>query len=152
MSFIHRVATAFFTALPGGLLILLLLFTDFLGSEPWWDMFLAVLVILSIASLFSGLILPALLRRMGWRPSWVWILMQGALSWGLALLLLGMFSLTPLCIGQENGDGINDLVECVDRASMSGLACTPLYLGLLTISAFIGGRVMKFFDPSRTGK
>lgn len=147
-----RLVSAFFTALPGGLLILLLLLTDFMGSEPWWDMFLAVLVILSIASLLSGLILPALLRRMGWRPSWLWILMLGAASWGLALLLLGMFSLTPLCIGQENGDGINDLVECMERAGMSGLACTPLYLGLLTISAFIGGRVMKFFEPSGIGK
>jgi hypothetical protein len=152
MSFIHRVETALFTALPGCLLILLLLWTDFLGSEPWWDMFLAVLVILSIASLLSGFIFPALLRNMGLRPSWIWILVQGSLSWGLALLLMGIFSLTPLCIGQENGDGVNDLVECVDRAGMSGLVCTPLYMGLLTISAFIGGRVMKFFEPSRTGK
>lgn len=147
MSFTRRLGTAFFTALPGGLLILLLLFTDFLGSERWWDMFLAVLAALSVISLVLGLWLPPLFQKMGLRPSWLWILAQGSLSWGLALLLLGIASLTPLCIGQENGDGVNNLVGCMDRAAMSGLACTPLYLGLLAASAFAGHRTLQFLWP-----
>jgi hypothetical protein len=65
---------------------------------------------------------------------------------------LGVFSLTPLCIGQENGDGVNDLAECMGRATMSGLVCTPVYLGLLIASAIIGNWVMKFFESNMTRK
>ena len=144
--------SSFFTALPGSILIILFLLTGFLGNEAWWGMFLTVLIILLIGGLLSGFSLPALFQKLGLTRSWAWILVQGSLAWGLALFLLGVFSLTPLCIGQENGDGVNDLAECMGRATMSGLVCTPVYLGLLIASTIIGNGVMKFFESNMTRK
>ena len=145
MSLLSRLLSSFFTALPGSLLIVLFLLTGFLGNEPWWRMFFIVLIILLMSSAFSGLALFTLFQRLGLNRSWVWILVQGLLVWGLALFLLGTFSLTPLCIGQENGDGVNDLAECMERAVMTGMMCTPVYVSLLAANAFIGNWVLKIF-------
>jgi len=79
-------------------------------------------------------------------------MVQGSLSWVVTLLLLGIFSMTPLCIGQENGDGVNNLAACMERAVMSGLVCTPVYFSLLIASAFFGNWVIKLFEQSITGR
>jgi hypothetical protein len=144
---LKRLHSSFFTALPALLLVVMFQISGFPGSEPWWNMFLTVLIFLLGGSLVAGFIFPSLFTRAGIKPPMVWILVQGILMWGFALFLLGGFSLTPFCIGQENGDGVNNLAECIQRATMSGLVCTPVYLGLLIANAFIGSWAMRFIEP-----
>jgi len=103
-----------------------------------------VLVVLLIASLSFGFKLPNLFQKLRIRQAWIWILIQGLLAWIVALIVLGFLNLTPLCIGQDNGDGNNDIGMCFFMTALSGLVYTPLYLGMQTISALIGHWVIKY--------
>jgi hypothetical protein len=53
-------------------------------------------------------------------------------------LALAVISITPLCIGQENGDGTNNLSQCIVVSGVVSLAFSPLELIMLTFSTFLG--------------
>jgi len=57
------------------------------------------------ASLVLGFALAARLRRAGLRRAWMWLFVQGAIAWSIALWTLAMLNFAPLCIGQDNGMG-----------------------------------------------
>jgi hypothetical protein len=139
-----RLFSAFFTAMPGFIFSVLFLFSRWLGREYWGGTYLMVLVVLPIASLSFGFKLPNLFQKLRIRQAWIWILIQGLLAWIVALIVLGFLNLTPLCIGQDNGDGNNDIGMCFFMTALSGLVYTPLYLGMQTISALIGHWVIKY--------
>ena len=63
-----------------------------------------------------------------------------AIAWCVALIVLGAISLTPLCVGQDNGDGINDLGLCVLQVIGVGVAMTPIQLAL--VAAATAGAVL----------
>ena len=144
MSTSTRLLSAFFAVIPGFIFSILFLVSRWLGREYWWGTYLMVLVVLLIASLSFGFKLPNLFQKLRIRQAWIWILIQGLLAWIVALIVLGFLNLTPLCIGQDNGDGNNDIGMCFFMTALSGLVYTPLYLGMQTISALIGHWVIKY--------
>lgn len=84
-----------------------------------------------------GLFAPWLARRGYGRLKMFTLLFGGAyLAWQAALIGLGVLNLTPLCIGQNNGDGSNGLPECVIQTIGVGLVSTPLALTLLAMVVF----------------
>jgi hypothetical protein len=95
-----------------------------------------VLGCFGLGSFGVGLFAPWLGRRGYGRLKIFALLFGGAcLAWLAALIVLGVLNLTPLCIGQNNGDGFNRLGECVIQTIAVGLVSTPIVLALLAASA-----------------
>jgi hypothetical protein len=81
-------------------------------------------LILISASLLLGRILAAWLHGGTFDYPWLWLFISGGLAWLIALLSLALLNLTPLCVGQDKGDGTNNyeqllimyLVYCAGNA------------------------------------
>ena len=134
----NRLLSAFFTALPGLLLFVLFLSSRWLGRDYWWGTYTVVLLVLLMTSLVFGFALPDMFQKLRMRHPWQWILIQGLLAWLISLAVLWLLNMTPLCIGQNNGDGNNDLGMCMFMTVMSGIVYTPIYFGMLVVSSLIG--------------
>jgi hypothetical protein len=63
-----------------------------------------------------------------------------AFAWVASLMLLGVLNLTPLCLGQDNGDGRNTCVLCVIQSVASAVIYTPPMLLLAGLAAWGLGR------------
>jgi hypothetical protein len=137
---ITRNISATFTTIPA-LLFAAFSLTTFRG-EYFWLTYALMSVVFLTASALLGLFLPTRLQgsRLG-RP-WMWILVQGVLAWGLALLTLALLNMTPLCVGQDNGDGINKLTLCFVQTIGVAIASTPVAFTLLGLSALAGGAIL----------
>jgi len=142
MSTPSRLVSSFFSALPGLVLFVLSLSASWFGRDYWWGTYTAVLLVLFMTSLVFGFALPEMFQKLRMRNPWQWILTQGLLSWLMSLAVLWLLNLTPLCIGQNNGDGNNDPGMCIFMTVMSGIIYTPLYLGLLAVSSLIGHAIL----------
>ncbi len=92
-----------------------------------------------VASLALGFIVPYLDSRHWKRHSILWISGQEVVAWMLAILALTVLNLTPLCIGQDNGDGINDLALCMLQPAMANIIYSPMGFILLCLTALPGG-------------
>jgi len=132
-----------FTALPGFFFLILFFAASLFGMDYWWRTYLAVLIALVIGGLYFGFALPNILQGSKLKQPWMWITMSGLIAWILAFLLLGVLNLTPLCVGQDNGDGNNDFLLCLISTVASGIVYTPVYLVTLGGSAVIGQWVMR---------
>ena len=149
MSTSKRFVSAFFTVLPAVTFLGLFLLTGWVGREYWWGTYFAVLIVLLLNSLLFGFVLPNIFERLRTYYPWVWILIQGLFAWIVALIVLGLINITPLCVGQDNGDGNNDFGMCMFMTALSNVVYTPIYLMLLGASALIGHWVMKIFSSQR---
>ena len=138
MSTSNRLTSAFFTALPGFFFLILFRVSSSFGRDYWWVTYTAVLLILLLTSALFGFALPPMFQTLRMNQPWTWILSQGLLAWTISMAVLGLLNLTPLCIGQNNGDGNNDVGMCMFMTALSGIVYTPVYLGLLAVSAAIG--------------
>ncbi len=59
-----------------------------------------------------------------------------ALAWVASLVLLGILNLTPLCVGQDNGDGRNTCALCIIQSVASAVIYTPPVLLLVGLAAW----------------
>jgi hypothetical protein len=66
-----------------------------------------------------------------WRLFW-----RQMLAWSLSVLALAVINLTPLCLGQNNGDGRNSLVMCIMLTVL-----WPGFMSLCVIPAAYGTAV-----------
>ena len=99
------------------------------------------LIIIS-TSLLLGQILPAWLHGGRFEYPWLWLFITGGLAWLIALLSLALLNNTPLCVGQNNGDGTNSYSLCVLYTVLVTLVYSSFELVLLALSAFIGGKIL----------
>jgi hypothetical protein len=143
MSTASRFVSSFFTALPGFVFFAWFLRSGWIGREYWWETYLTVLFVLILSSLLFGFTLPTVFQKLRLRHPWLWILAQGLLAWTLALFVLGLLNLTPLCVGQDNGDGNNDFALCNFMTALSGIVYTPPYLAILVISSLTGHWILR---------
>jgi hypothetical protein len=65
------------------------------------------------------------------------LLFCGAVAWGLAVATLFALSVTPLCVGQDNGDGANGYPECVFFAVLSSLVYSSAVLPVVFVSSWL---------------
>ena len=101
------------------------------------------LAVFLAASFALGFFIPALSPALWKRQPVLWLLGQGMLAWLLALLALWIINLTPLCVGQDNGDGNNNVALCALETVMVSLTCSPLEFLLLSLTALPGGWLIK---------
>ena len=64
-------------------------------------------------------------------------------SWVLAFLTLAVLNLTPLCVGQDNGDGMNGISQCIMYTVLSGSIYSMINLALVAAVAYTGGFVCR---------
>jgi hypothetical protein len=140
MSKLLRLLTGLSSALPA-LLVGLCVFTCF-RDEYYWLSYLIMAGIFTLSSFGWGYLLPSWMRGSRFNYPWLWVFIAGGLSWVLAISMLGLLNLTPLCIGQDNGDGINDAGLCFLYTALAGLVYTPGMLVLLLANSFIGGKIL----------
>ncbi len=111
--------------------------------EYYWKSYLLVCGVFLAASFTIGFITPALAPKYWIRHPSLWFFGQGWLAWLVALLALGAVNLTPLCIGQDNGDGNNNLTLCVVQSVLVAIVFSPLEFILLCLMALPGGWLIK---------
>jgi hypothetical protein len=141
MSIMIRTHSTLFTSIPALFWLTLIVLEG--DDEYFWIIYRTAGVLFLLTSLLLGSIVPGLFPGAWQRRPGLWLAGQGTLAWGIALLALGMLSLTPLCIGQDNGDGINDLALCMVQAALVGFIYSFPQAVLLLVSAFAGGVIIK---------
>jgi hypothetical protein len=140
MPFASRIVAAFFLSLPAWVVGI---GVYAIGNDQYYrDTYLAAWSVYLVGSLLAGLLIPPPAQKFGWLKSWAWLFLLGVVAWMSGLLVVGVLNLTPLCIGQDNGDGINDLGLCVFYTILAAVFYSPLILGILLWSTGIGGALL----------
>lgn len=147
MDQVHRLLSGSISAIPAIILGICLLTIS--RNEYYWSTYAITTLIYFGASLFLGLILPARMYKTHIRYPWLWLFISGGFAWVIALLSLALLNLTPLCVGQDNGDGINTYSLCILYSVLVTLIYSPSVLILLTLSAFIGGNIIRTLIRAR---
>ncbi|MFZ5878624.1 MAG: hypothetical protein ACOY0R_04590 [Chloroflexota bacterium] len=147
MSFIRRAGTAVFTALPALPFFLPVIAIESLRREYYWISILA-----GASALLGSALVLGFLQPRGVRAHWAWILAAGLAAMGLALTATAAVNLTPLCVGQNNGDGNNDLGRCLGYVLLYAVFYGIPYLLMLAASAGIGHWALKFLDTTTKKK
>jgi len=126
-------------SLPAGLFgCCVLTFKD----EYYWPTYLITSLVFISISYVLGTNLPGLIKNKKFDFPSVWFFTAGALGWLTALICIGLLNLTSLCIGQDNGDGINDLSLCTFYTLLVVIIYTPGILGLILVNALVSGKVL----------
>ena len=111
MSAFKRILNAIFTTLPAtGFGILEYISHDI---DYFWRIYDITIAVFLVASLFLGFFIPVFLRKILTTNPWLNVIIPALLAYIIAGLALAVISITPLCIGQENGDGTNNLSQCI---------------------------------------
>jgi hypothetical protein len=118
------------------------------GCEYFWKSYAFVCGIFLAASFALGFFIPALSPIHWKRQPILWLLGQGLLAWLIALLALWVINLTPLCVGQDNGDGNNSVALCAVETVLVSLTCSPMEFILLSLTALPVGWLIKRLDKS----
>ena len=95
-----------------------------------------------LTSLILGLILPILLQGSKFNYPWLWVFIAGGLAWLVVLAVFALLNLTPLCIDQDNGDGINNIALCTMYTVLVSLVYSPVVLIITTLNAIICGNIL----------
>jgi hypothetical protein len=117
-----------------------LFFVQTFSGEYYFPMYMAQAVVFCLASVTAGVLLwhPYFAEASGWRLI-VRILICFLIAWGISLMALGFFSLTPICVGQDNGDGHNNLMLCIIQFGLASITLTiPALITTSLASLFAG--------------
>ena len=136
-----RLLSILFTSIPAVLWLTLVLLVD--GDDYYWPAYILTCGIFLGVSLVIGFLGPTLFPQSFKRHPGLWIFAQGILAWIAAVMVLGLLNLTPMCVGQDNGDGNNDLVMCVVQTVVVALVYSPLEFILLLPAAVTGGLLLR---------
>ena len=141
MSITIRLLTGLFSIFPALFFTACALTTS--RDEYFWPTYLIVSLIFIGFSLLLSQILPRWMFGSRFDYPWLWLFIAGGLAWLVAMLSFALLNLTPLCVGQDNGDGINDLGLCFLYTFLFTLIYSPIELVLLLLSAFAGGKILR---------
>ena len=141
MSLTIRLLTSLFSVFPALIFTACALMTS--REEYFWPTYLIVSLIFIGISLLLSQILPSWMHGSRFDYPWLWLFIAGGLAWLVSLLSLTLLNLTPLCVGQDNGDGINDLGLCLLYTILVTIIYSPVELVLLLLSSFVGGKILR---------
>ncbi len=140
MSIGRRITTAFFTALPALFFFVPVVSIESMRREYFWISILVGASVLLGSALVLGFFQPVWLR-----PKWFWILAAGFAAMVCALFVIAILNATPLCVGQNNGDGNSSFGMCMVYVFLYAIFYGIPYMVLLTMSAVTGHWAMKVF-------
>jgi hypothetical protein len=147
VSFQIRLLSCVMTTIPA--LVYWYLISMLAGSDYFWKTYLIVGEIFLAISMAIGFIFPSLILERWKRHPVLWLFIQGMLAWTATVIALAFFNLTPLCIGQNNGDGNNDLILCMVQTSLVSIVYSPLEFVLLCLTVLPGGWLIQRYVESR---
>ena len=133
MSIGRRITTAFFTALPALFFFVPVVSIESMRREYYWISILVGASVLFGSALVLGFFQPVWLR-----PKWFWIMAAGFAAMVGALFVTAVLDATPLCVGQNNGDGNNSFGMCMGYVLLYAFFYGIPYMILLTVSAVTG--------------
>ena len=64
-------------------------------------------------------------------------------SWVLAFLTLALLNLTSLCVGQDNGDGLNGIGDCIMNTVIGGGLYSIIVFTVVAAVAYTGGAIFR---------
>jgi hypothetical protein len=137
-----RFISGFVTTLPATVMMWILISMAKENEYYWLTYFIVGAVFLAV-SFALGFFVPALAPVFWKRYPGLGLFAQGLLAWLAGVFVLGLLNFTPLCIGQENGDGNNSLSNCMAQTVMGPIACAPVEFVLLCLVALPGGWLIK---------
>lgn len=140
MESIHSLLSGSISAIPA--IIMGICLFSISREEYYWTTYAITSLTYFGASFLLGFRLAAQMRNARLNCPGLWFFVSGGLAWLIALLFLALLNLTPLCVGQDNGDGINTFSLCVLYTVLVTLIYSPLVLLLLSLSALIGGKIL----------
>jgi hypothetical protein len=114
--------------LPASFLIL----SGVVGGEYWGDIYMlwgGVFALLSVLVVVLGV---RNAEDAGRSPSFWSILLPLAGAWLVSGFALAVIDLTPLCLGQDNGDGRNNLATCL-LLTVLWFASVTVPVGLISV-------------------
>ena len=141
MSIYLRFFSGFVTVLPS--LVFWILISESAGYDYFWKSYFIVSGVFLAVSFAIGFFIPSLAPKHWKRHPTLWLFSQGLLAWLVAILALGLVNLSPLCVGQDNGDGNNDFVRCMVQTVMVAIVFSPLEFILLCLTVLPGGWFIK---------
>ena len=113
------------------------------NNEYYFPTYLAMGLFFFAASfLLCTFITHRFINRVSPRRLAFFLFLGSAIAWIISLVILGFLSLTPLCIGQDNGDGNNDLFLCGIQVVLVSNSYSPFALLMIAISSFIASRLI----------
>jgi hypothetical protein len=133
MSIGRRITTAFFTALPAFFFFVPVISIESMRREYYWISILVGASVLLGSALVLGFFQPVWLR-----PKWLWIMVAGFAAMVCALFVIAILNATPLCVGQNNGDGNSSFGMCMVYVFLYAIFYGIPYMVLLTMSAVTG--------------
>jgi hypothetical protein len=136
-----RILSILFTSIPAAFWLMLVILAK--GNDYYWPAYILTCGFFLAISLAIGFLGPTLFPLAFLRHPGLFIFGQGLLAWMAAVIVLGMLNLTPMCVGQDNGDGNNDLARCIVQTLLVGFFYSPLETIMLLLSAVIGGLVLR---------
>lgn len=112
-------------------------------NEYYYPTYLAMGLFFFAASFLSSTIIThRFINKVSHRRLAFFLFLGSAIAWIISLVILGFLSLTPLCIGQDNGDGSNDIFHCILQVVLVSLSYSPFALLMIAISSFIASRLL----------
>ena len=112
-------------------------------SEYYFPSYSTMGLVFFAASFLSGTFVSYRFANKVSRGRIIFYLFLGlAISWLISLLILATLSLTPLCVGQDNGDGNNDLTLCVIQVILVSLSYSPFALLLIGITSLVASQLL----------
>ncbi|RPH56499.1 MAG: hypothetical protein EHM81_13070 [Chloroflexi bacterium] len=141
MSLLMRLSSALVTSLPA--LVFGALTYISVSNDYYWPAYILTSGAFLVVSFLSGFFVPGLAPGHWRRHPGLWLFGQGMLAWLAAELVFALANFSPLCVGQDNGDGNNDLGLCMAQTAMVSLVGAPLEFTLLLLSAIPGGWLIK---------
>jgi len=111
-------------------------------DEYYWPTYGYMGLSFFLTSLILGLILPTLFQGNKYYYPWLWVIIAGGVTWFVALAVFALLNFTPLCIGQNNGDGIDDIALCKMYTVLISLVYSPVALIIITSNAIICGKIL----------
>jgi len=80
------------------------------------------------------------------------LLASGFVAWGLSFFVLVAINLSPLCLGQDNGDGRNGVFTCILLAVVWFLFMSLPVGGGIAVAAMLARRVANGGDEDDAGR
>ena len=112
-------------------------------GEYYFPSYSAMGLVFFTANLLSGTFVSyRFANKVSRRRIILYLFLGLAISWLISLLILATLSLTPLCVGQDNGDGNNDLTLCVIQVVLVSLSYTPFALLLIGTTSFVASQLL----------
>lgn len=130
-----RIFSGLILSLPG--IFLGVLATLAFSDEYFYLPYLVFSLVLAGSALISGALLVPGSTEKRFFPVFLRMAAAAGLAAIFALVVFAALNLTPLCVGQDNGDGTNDLLMGVVQTGLVTVVFGPVVVGLLALATLL---------------